>query len=230
MNSKKFKTEYPGAQRLCRDTLATGFTLIELLVIVTLLTLVVGLSLPKFTRMIADANVGSAARRFAGQVLYLRSLAAKHGRTFYIELDLENGSYRVVTRKPLTEIELPADFDYSADYEEYQRAVEDAAYQEFSDDLIEKSDLRTRVEFLDVILADGIAISAIQQDMVRIAFYPNGSADKAVVHFTNEKDDIYTVEIRPLTARALVFDYYIEPAREIVLDYEDDEDDEPENK
>ena len=230
MNSKNSKTKYPAAHRLCRNALSTGFTLIELLVIVTLMTLVVGLSLPRFARMVADANVGSAARRFAGQVLYLRSLAAKHGKTFYIELDFENGSYRVVTRKPLTEIELPDDFDYSGDFEAYDRAVEDAAYQEFSDDLIEKSELRTRVEFMDVILADGLTITDASQDMVRLAFYPDGSADKASIHFTNEKDDIYTVEIRPLTARPLVFDYYTEPAEELVLEFEDDEDDEPEDE
>jgi Tfp pilus assembly protein FimT len=230
MTSKNSKTRCPAVRRSCRDTFATGFTLIELLVIVTLMMIVVGLSLPKFTRMLADANVGSAARRFAGQVLYLRSLAAKQGKTFYVELDFENGSYRVVTRKPLTEIELPDDYDYSGDYEEYQRAVEDAAYQEFSDDLIEKSDLRRRVEFMDVILADGIAITATGQELVRLAFYPDGSADRAAVHFTNEKEDVYTVEIRPLTARALVFDYYTEPAKELVLEYEDDEDDEPEDE
>jgi len=204
-----------------------GFTLIELLVVLTLLTLVIGLSLPRFTRMLAETNVGSAARQFAGQVLYLRNLAAKNGKTFYVEFDFENSVYRVVTRKPLTEVEMPEDFEYSDDYEEYQRALEEAVYQEYSDDLITgKVNLRARVYIMDVVLGDGTTVTSTEDEPLRLAFYPDGSSDKAAIHFTNPKNDIYTVEIRPLTARPLVFDFYTEPAEEIVLEYEDELDEE----
>jgi len=201
-----------------------GYTFVELAVVLTLLLLVVGITVPRFARIVADNNVGSAARRFAGEVLYLRNLAAKNGRTFYINIDPPTNSYRVLVKKPLSEIEAPEDFDY-LDYYEYQQAMEENKYKQYSDGFVGTTRLRGQVEFLDVMLADG---TVVKEEPVKIAFYPDGKADKVAVHFTNSKNDFYTVEIRPFTARPKVFEIYRELQEEIDLGYEEEEEEEEE--
>lgn len=199
-----------------------GYTFIELAVVLTLVVIVVSITMPQFTRMVADTNVGSCARRFAGEVLYLRNLAAKKARTFYINIDFATNSYSVVTRQSLSEVELPEDFEYTTDYE-YLEALEQAAYQPYADEFVGAINLRRQVQFLDVTLADGTVVS---EGMVKIAFYSNGKADKAAVHFTNPKDDFYTVEIRPYTVRPRTYEDYTELQEEIDLGYEEEEEEE----
>lgn len=196
-----------------------GYTLIELIVVLALLVIVIGISVPKFTRMMDDTNVGSSARRLAGEVLYIRNLAAKNSRVFYLNIDFAENSYSIMVKKPLTEIELPENIEYLYDYE-YERALKKAMYKEYKDEFVGKTKLKRKVMFLDVILAED---KIIEEESVKIALYPDGTSDKATIHFTNPKNDYYTVEIRPLTARPYVTDNYTEPTPEVKFDYENGE-------
>jgi len=201
-----------------------GFTLIEVIVVIALLSIMMGISVPRFTRMMAETNVGSTARRLAGEILYLRNLAAKDGRTYYINIDFAQNTYSVMIKKSLADIEVPEEPGFSF-ADEYERALEEAKYQKFSDEFVGMVKLKKKVAIIDVVLADGTVVDEELEQPLKIAFYPDGTADKATVHFTNPHNDYYTVEIRPLTSRAYVFDYYAEPKEEIELEYEEEEED-----
>ena len=50
----------------------------------------------------------------------------------------------------------------------------------------------------------------IQEGEAQIRFYANGCVDRSLIHLRNEHNDVYTLEVNPLTGRVKLYDRYVE--------------------
>ena len=50
----------------------------------------------------------------------------------------------------------------------------------------------------------------IQEGEALIRFYANGCVDRSLIHLRNEHNDVYTLEVNPLTGRVELHDTYVE--------------------
>ena len=55
----------------------------------------------------------------------------------------------------------------------------------------------------------------IQEGEAFITFFANGCVDRSLIHLRNEKDEVYTLEINPLTGHVKIHDRYIEQKTEL---------------
>ena len=54
----------------------------------------------------------------------------------------------------------------------------------------------------------------IQEGEARLLFFPDGSIERSLIHLRNEKNEVYTLEINPLTGAVKIYDRYIEQKSE----------------
>ena len=171
-----------------------GFTFLELAVVVVIMGIVMAITLPRFTGTFSRATLGGAARGLAGTMVYIRDAAARHGRSYFLDIDLENNKYSV------TYIDEEADWSEIA-YQESEFPDEEM-YSQFSDSVVSETVLQKKVSFLEIMLADGTEVS---EGVVRIEFRPDGTADEVVIHLTNPKEKVYSVYLEHYNGQPTVY-------------------------
>ncbi len=72
---------------------------------------------------------------------------------------------------------------------------------------LEKRDLPAGVSLADVVT---LSRGKIQGGEARIRFFPNGCVERSLIHLRNENDEVYTLEINPLTGQIKIHDKYID--------------------
>ena len=82
---------------------SSGFTLIELLVVLTVMALLTSLAAPLFNRALPGLEIRSAARVFAEDLKLARDRALRTKRPSFVEIDVEQRSYRQGEDGPLTD-------------------------------------------------------------------------------------------------------------------------------
>ena len=70
-----------------------GFTLIELVIVMTLLTIIGGIALPRYTASLAHHRAAAAARRIAADLAYVRQQARFTSSSKTIAFDLATHQY-----------------------------------------------------------------------------------------------------------------------------------------
>ena len=83
-----------------------GFTLLEIIVVITLITLVLGLTTLFFGNALPGARLNAAARELSATMRYARMLARNNGETRTVTIDLDSRSYGIDQSEPKT---LPED-------------------------------------------------------------------------------------------------------------------------
>ena len=63
------------------------------------------------------------------------------------------------------------------------------------------------VEFMDVVV---LSQGKIQEGEATIRFYPNGCIEQSLIHIRNEDQEVYTLEINPMTGQIELHDRYID--------------------
>lgn len=77
-----------------------GFTLLEIIVVITLVTLVLGLTTLFFGNALPGARLNAAARELSATMRYARMLARNHGEMRTVNLDLDSRSYNIDQSEP----------------------------------------------------------------------------------------------------------------------------------
>jgi prepilin-type N-terminal cleavage/methylation domain-containing protein len=202
-----------------------GFTFLELAVVVLIMGIMMAVTAPRFASSLSKATIGATARRLAGTIVYLRNAAAREGRSFFLNLDLDKNEHFVTVIKEkgeLTELE----------YQEYQDLdfPEGEIYTEFSDDFVSRTRLQKKIAFAGVVLRDG---TPIFDGSVSIELRPNGTADDGsaiyfgetnqmpyegtVIRLTDSREKVYTVYLQHYNGEATVYKYEYVPEPAPVL-------------
>lgn len=137
--------------------------------------------MPKL-RDVAGVELGSTARRLANTTRYLAEESAIRGAPLALVFDLDHQGYWVVKL--------------------------DLATGEFVED---RSLLSRRVLLPpDVRIADVVLPNAgkLYQGLAPTHFFPEGYADRTVVHLVDRRNHAYTLAIDPIRGRATVIEGY----------------------
>lgn len=191
-----------------------GFTLIEILVVIVILALVTLVAIPVVDRVFRD-KIKSAVMRIAGMSRYIYSEAVLKHRVYRMVIDLDQNAYfveysnkDVVLLSPEEEAELrrkEADGDLT-DEEKKKLTPFTADSAKFSG----PKKLPPGVVFMDVMKEK--AGKAVTGGKVYIHFFPNGHAERAIIHLREESgDDVtYSLVIKSITGQMQLFHDYVE--------------------
>ncbi len=171
-----------------------GFTFLELAVVLTIMGIMMVVTVPRFSSSLSKATLGGTARALAGTIVYLRNAAAKEGRSYFLNIDLNKNQYWV------TIINEEADLS-EIDYQEPD-VLDDEIYKEVSDAFVARTRLQKKVAFAQVMLEDGTKVS---DGMVTIEFRPDGTADGAIIYLTNPKEKVRIVYLEHYNGQARVY-------------------------
>jgi len=171
-----------------------GFTFLELAVVITIMGIMTAITLPRFSSTFSKATLGGTARGLAGTMAYVRSAAAKDGRSYFLNIDLDNHEYWI------TYFNEEADLS-QIEYEELD-ILDEEIYTELRDAFVARTKLQKKIEFAQVVLGDGEKIS---DGVVQIEFRPDGTADETVIHLMNPKERFYTVYLEHYNGQARAY-------------------------
>jgi prepilin-type N-terminal cleavage/methylation domain-containing protein len=178
-----------------------GFTFLELAVVITIIGIMTMVVAPRFSATFSRVSLGGTARHLAGTMGYLRNLAAKDGRTYYLNINLDENEYLATY--------LRADVDVSQLDYDYLDFLDEEVYARVSDAFVRPTYLKRKIAFSRVILEDG---TEAYQGVARIEFRPDGTADETVIHLTDSKERFYTVYLEGYNGEATVYrGVYIPP-------------------
>jgi len=159
----------------------SGFTLIELAIVVLVIAIVARIAIPKL-RSVTGAELTAATRRLANTTRYLYEEAALRGSVLALYFDLDRQEYWV------------AHIEDSTGF-----LVED------TDLLARRVALPEDVHIVDVFVP---GVGSFTQGLVPTRFYPEGYADRSIVHLADEEGHAYTLRIDPILGRADVDEGY----------------------
>ena len=171
-----------------------GFTFLELVVVITIMGIMMAVTLPRFSSTFSKATLGGTARGLAGTMAYVRSTAVKDGRSYFLNIDLDNHEYWITYFNEEADLSL-------IDYEELD-ILDEEIYTELRDTFVARTKLQKKIEFAQVVLGDGEGIS---DGVVQIEFRPDGTADETVIHLMNPKERFYTVYLEHYNAQARAY-------------------------
>ncbi len=178
-----------------------GFTFLELAVVVVIIGIMMAVTAPRFSSTFSKATLGGTARALAGTMAYIRNAAAKEGRGYFLNIDLNKNEYWVTV--------FNEEADLSQTYNQYWDAPDEEIYKEVSDPFVSRKRLTKKIAFSRVILGDGTAVG---DGAVRIEFRPDGTADETVIYLVNPQERVYTVYLEYYNGQASVYKYAFVPA------------------
>ena len=158
-----------------------GFTLVELAIVLFIIGIIAGFAIPKL-RDVSAAELAAAARRLSHTTRYLYEEAAVRGIVVALVFDLDHQAYWVVKLDSAT-----------------GQFVEDSSL------LSRRVDLPPDVRIADVVLP---AVGKLYQGVAPTHFYPEGYADRTVVHLVNPQSRAYTLRIDPVRGWGEVVEGY----------------------
>ncbi len=158
-----------------------GFTLIEIVVVISLISIMLFFSLPRFKHPFQPDDTKSVSRWIMLKVKYLKEISANEKKLNILHINLDSNKMWTT--------------DESMMAEELQNA-EEKAYR-----------LPEGIRLLDVEFPGGNNISA---GTAKINFYKRGYSDSAIIHLENSDTKHFSYIIEPFMPRVSRYDKYID--------------------
>ena len=167
----------------------SGFTLLELLVVILIIGMFAAFAAVRMDAVVSGGDLRLASRLIIAEIRSLRGKAAHTHQAQQLAFDIEKQLFYPVL----------------AGREEAETALGETEKKNKTFDSMKK--LPEGVFIEDVaILSKG----KIQEGEARLLFFPDGSIERSLIHLRNEKNEVYTLEINPLTGAVKIYDRYIE--------------------
>ena len=158
-----------------------GFTLIELIVVISLISIMFFFAIPRIQIDVLSDNTRKVSRWIMLNVSALKEKAVHDQKRYALHLSLDSNRLWV-SNDTLSEEEL-----------------EEATATGYN--------LPEEIKLLDVEYPDKEKISAGRAD---IYFYKKGYSDKAMIHITNNDNEVLSFLIEPFLSRVRLYNKYIE--------------------
>jgi len=162
---------------------SAGFTLLELTLVILIISVMLGLILPRL-RDPGRTELDAQAHRLIMTFRLLRSEAALNGYPYRLVYDLNQQRYWATPD------------DQSADLSEFAEEMGSMA---------RGMQLRDPVGFADIVLPT--LAGKVVQGQIYTVFYPDGTVDPTVIHLTNGRDAL-TLWLNPMNGRLNLADGY----------------------
>lgn len=175
-----------------RKNRTKGFTLVEFLVIILIIGLFSTLVSIRIEGSLSGGDLRLATRLIMGEINKLRGKAAATHKKQILGLHLdENYLY---TFYPVKE----------------EKELQDL-FEEENGKYLERKNLPDGVSLEDVVI---LSKGKIQEGEARIRFFSNGCIERSVIHLKNERGEVYTLKINPITGQLTIYDKYIDQEME----------------
>jgi len=158
-----------------------GFTLIELIVVISLISLMLFFAIPRFQVDVLSDNTNKVSRWIMLKVRALKEKAVHEQKLYVLHLSLDSNKLWVTS-------------DIMSE-EELQTAA------------LNGYELPENIKLLDVEYPDEEKISVGRAD---IYFYKKGYSDKAIIHISNNDNELLSLLVEPFLSRVRLYNKYIE--------------------
>lgn len=158
-----------------------GFTLIELIIVVSLISIMFFLYIPKFQEVVVFDNTKKVSRWIIGKIKALKENSITNYKSYFLHIDLDNNRMWVT--------------DELMSEEEVQNAEQQGF--EFLDD----------INLVDVEYPGKEKILFGQTD---IYFYKKGYSDKALIHIEDSNNKQLSFLIEPFLSEVKLYEEYVE--------------------
>lgn len=158
-----------------------GFTLIELIVVVSLISIMLFLYIPKFQEAVVFDNTKKASRWIIGKVKALKESSVSNQKLYVFHIDLDNNRMWATDELML---------------EEEMQNAESQGF-ELSDD----------INLVDVEYPGKDKILFGHAD---IYFYKKGYSDKALIHIEDSNNKQLSFLIEPFLSKVRLYEEYVE--------------------
>lgn len=168
---------------------APGFTLLELIIVMFIVVLMTGILTVRILGVLSGGDLRLASRMVIGEFNTLRgkAVSTRQSQTLILNID-KDALYSIAGISTKQDLGAWGNNDG-------QKTIPKAGY------------LPQGVLFEDVVLFDK---EKIQEGEARVRFYANGCVDRALIHLRNENNEVYTLEVNPLTGHVRIYDSYVE--------------------
>jgi prepilin-type N-terminal cleavage/methylation domain-containing protein len=168
-----------------------GFSLFELVIVLFIMSLFLSLVSVPIQGVLAGGDLGRASRMIISEVNRLRGEAAYARKAQVLVLNMTEHSF----------------YPLEAEQETRLEGI-----------LTETEKRRSRTQMLPqgVYFEDVVVLSKgkDQEGEAFIRFYANGSVEHSLIHLKNSANQVYTLEIHPVTAYVRIHEGYIEKKKE----------------
>jgi len=173
-----------GNHRISKDR---GFSLLELLVVLSILGIFLGIFTVGMGSIISNGDLRLATREIVSEIASVRGEAAG-------------------TRSEQVLI-------FNIDKNSLERKIKKKKFEFGSSENGKKTVLKLPrgVDLVDVRIEHR---GKFQEGEVAVHFLPNGCLERTLIHLKNRKDEIYSIEINPLTGQATLYERYIDQEEE----------------
>ncbi len=175
-----------GWRHRARASPSSGFTLIELAVVVCLVSLFLGLAVPRVEGFLFRGGLNGAARSMKASVRYLRSKSILTGEFTALCFDLDRNAY-------------------SGEYEPAERTAGETGRA--GAPLIPPETLPEDVRFLDV---SNIREPKRRTGELRSVLNPKGVIEETVIHLADDRGRRLTLVINAYTGRFSIHEGYVD--------------------
>jgi prepilin-type N-terminal cleavage/methylation domain-containing protein len=180
-----------------------GFTFVELTVVIIIIGIMMSVTVPRFGSMFSKASLGAAARRLAGTMGYLRNAAAKEGRSYFLNIDLETHEFWVTVVSEGADPYLINQGGFVDPQDE-----ELSGYEEVADPFLRRTRLEKQIAFERIVLPNG---AEVVEGRFMIEFRPDGTADETLIYMRNPKGKIYTLHLEQYNGQARLYKFAYAP-------------------
>ena len=153
-----------------------GFTLVELSIVILLLSLVLLVSIPRFSAVLVGQRLNSSGHLITGMVRYVYDQATAKKRLYRLNYDLKEGDLWVT---------------FLNDEGEY---VDDQSI------LARKRKLAPGIQFEDI----ASPAEKVKEGRTYTQFFPSGLVDRAIIHLRTDGGTQLSVLIHPLSGRVTI--------------------------
>jgi prepilin-type N-terminal cleavage/methylation domain-containing protein len=158
-----------------------GFTFIELIVVISLISIMLFLAIPRFQGNFLSDSTKDVSRWILLKIPYIKERAAREQKRYILHVNLDSNKLWIT---------------HGAMLEEALQSAETNGYK-----------LPEDIKLLDVEYPDQERISVGQAD---IYFNEKGYSDKAIIHLENDDNEKISFLIEPFLLRVRLYNSYAE--------------------